>query len=225
MMVVKNALPYAAIVPTFVLYAQDCAREIPSIQKIFVLYVPRFVKLALKNALNMLLITKAVKLVRKLVRNAQKHVHSHIDQFKLETVIMKTKKTITTLFASLLMMVLCFTTVNASAQSKKKSEKTKECCMMKDGKMMHCKDGVCMPMEKDMTMKNGTVCMVNGECVMKDGKKTSMKEGECMDMNGKMDKCKKPDSKATAYTCSMHPEVTSEKSGKCPKCGMELTKK
>ncbi len=138
---------------------------------------------------------------------------------------MKTKKTITNLFVSLLMMVLCFTTVNASAQSEKKSEKTKEFCKMKDGKMLHCKDGVCMPMEKDMTMKNGTVCMVNGECVMKDGKKTSMKEGECMDMSGKMDKCKKPDTKATVYSCSMHPEVTSDKSGKCPKCGMELTEK
>jgi len=27
------------------------------------------------------------------------------------------------------------------------------------------------------------------------------------------------------YTCSMHPEVTSDKPGKCPKCGMELTQK
>lgn len=24
------------------------------------------------------------------------------------------------------------------------------------------------------------------------------------------------------YTCSMHPEVISDKPGKCPKCGMEL---
>ena len=26
------------------------------------------------------------------------------------------------------------------------------------------------------------------------------------------------------YSCPMHPEVTSGKPGKCPKCGMELTK-
>ncbi|MEO6357709.1 MAG: heavy metal-binding domain-containing protein [Ferruginibacter sp.] len=26
------------------------------------------------------------------------------------------------------------------------------------------------------------------------------------------------------YTCSMHPEVISDKPGKCPKCGMELVK-
>ena len=34
-----------------------------------------------------------------------------------------------------------------------------------------------------------------------------------------------PSTMATAYTCSMHPEVTSDKPGKCPKCGMELVAK
>ena len=27
------------------------------------------------------------------------------------------------------------------------------------------------------------------------------------------------------YTCSMHPEVISDKPGKCPKCGMNLIEK
>ena len=27
---------------------------------------------------------------------------------------------------------------------------------------------------------------------------------------------------AKKYTCSMHPEVVSDKPGKCPKCGMDL---
>ncbi|MDB5013752.1 MAG: hypothetical protein JWQ25_1954 [Daejeonella sp.] len=27
------------------------------------------------------------------------------------------------------------------------------------------------------------------------------------------------------YTCKMHPEVSSDKPGKCPKCGMDLVKK
>ncbi|MBX9889083.1 MAG: hypothetical protein K2Y30_14235 [Flavobacteriaceae bacterium] len=27
------------------------------------------------------------------------------------------------------------------------------------------------------------------------------------------------------YTCPMHPEVTSDKPGKCPKCGMNLVEK
>ena len=30
---------------------------------------------------------------------------------------------------------------------------------------------------------------------------------------------------APMYTCTMHPEVTSDKPGKCPKCGMDLVKK
>jgi hypothetical protein len=30
---------------------------------------------------------------------------------------------------------------------------------------------------------------------------------------------------AVVYTCRMHPEVISDKPGKCPKCGMELVKK
>ncbi|MGF2413473.1 heavy metal-binding domain-containing protein [Ferruginibacter sp.] len=29
-------------------------------------------------------------------------------------------------------------------------------------------------------------------------------------------------SKATKYTCTMHPEVVRSKPGKCPKCGMAL---
>ena len=30
---------------------------------------------------------------------------------------------------------------------------------------------------------------------------------------------------ADSYTCPMHPEVISDKPGKCPKCGMQLIKK
>ena len=30
---------------------------------------------------------------------------------------------------------------------------------------------------------------------------------------------------ATTYTCTMHPEVTSDKPGSCPKCGMALVAK
>jgi histidinol phosphatase-like enzyme len=64
-----------------------------------------------------------------------------------------------------------------------------------------------------------------------------MKEGDCMEMSGKMGKCsmmnnsmkssttKKMKNMATVYTCPMHPEVTSDKAGKCPKCGMALVKK
>ena len=31
--------------------------------------------------------------------------------------------------------------------------------------------------------------------------------------------------KAITYVCPMHPDVTSDKPGKCPKCGMDLVEK
>ena len=65
-----------------------------------------------------------------------------------------------------------------------------------------------------------------------------MKEGQCMDMNGKMDNCnmKSKTTKTTTemkrnthnmamYVCPMHSEVTSNKPGKCSKCGMDLVEK
>ena len=39
---------------------------------------------------------------------------------------------------------------------------------MKDGKMMMMMNGKMMAMDKDMTMSNGTVCMMDGNCKMKD---------------------------------------------------------
>ncbi|MFA6086331.1 heavy metal-binding domain-containing protein [Mucilaginibacter sp.] len=38
-------------------------------------------------------------------------------------------------------------------------------------------------------------------------------------------KTKKVKPAKVQYTCTMHPEVLSDKPGKCPKCGMELVKK
>jgi hypothetical protein len=144
---------------------------------------------------------------------------------------MKVQKLGLTKMVSLLAIFLMVISFNASAQARKHSPKMKhaammkDCCMMKDGKMMVMKDGKTMPMEKDMVMKNGTTCMTNGECKMKDGKKMMMKEGDCMDMNGKMCTDKMKDMPAAMYSCPMHPEVTSAKPGKCPKCGMALKKK
>ena len=150
---------------------------------------------------------------------------------------MKNKKMISAMFSSLLIMVVCFAASNSYAQTKAKPAMMKDCCMMKDSKMMCVKNGKTMPMEKDMTMKNGTTCMVNGECVMKDGTKMKMKEGDCMDMSGKMADCgmmkdaktgtvKKTDKTVAAiYACPMHPEETSNKPGKCSKCGMDLVEK
>ena len=143
---------------------------------------------------------------------------------------MKTK-ILKTVVTSLFAMVLFLTFSTANAQ--KKNNAMKDCCMMKNGKMMVMKDGKTMPMSKTMTMKNGTVCMTNGECTMKDGSKMMMKNGDCMEMSGKMctDKMKMMTKKKTTkkvvaavYTCSMHPEVVGVKGGKCPKCGMDLVK-
>jgi len=38
-------------------------------------------------------------------------------------------------------------------------------------------------------------------------------------------KTKKVKPAKVQYTCTMHPEVLSDKPGKCPKCGMALVKK
>ena len=136
--------------------------------------------------------------------------------------------------ASVLTLFLMVISLGANAQTSKKTALMKDCCMMKDGKMMVMKNGKTMPMEKDMVMTNGTTCMTNGECIMKDGKKMQMKNGDCMEMSGKMctnkmkmmDKKKAPKKMAAmAYSCPMHTEVMSDKPGKCSKCGMDLVKK
>ena len=154
---------------------------------------------------------------------------------------MKNRKLIAAMFASMLMLFTCFTASNSFAQTKKHSSMLKhssvmkDCCMMKDGKMMCMKKGKMMPMKHDMTMKNGTKCMTNGECIMKNGEKMQMKDGQCMNMKGEMNMCDKMNKNekhenknkdvAMTYTCSMHPEIIRSEAGKCPKCGMKLIEK
>lgn len=143
------------------------------------------------------------------------------------------------MFASMLILVACLTASTSYAQTKTDNAMMKDGCMMKDGKMMCMTDGKTMPMHKAMTMKNGTKCKANGKCKTKDGTKMKMKEGECMNMSGTMSNCgmmmkdsntraektNPTQDMATTYTCPMHPEVKSDKPGKCPKCGMDLVKK
>jgi hypothetical protein len=80
----------------------------------------------------------------------------------------------------------------------------------------------------------------NGTCQVKDEKgniKAEVHENykqfgacaiHCLENNMKhgevLDKSKSKKSPAS-YTCSMHPEVVSDKPGKCSKCGMKLIKK
>ncbi len=144
---------------------------------------------------------------------------------------MKTQSIFSKKGISVLVLFLMVFSLSVHAQVTKKAATMKDCCMMKDGKMMVMKDGKTMPMEKDMVMKNGTVCMTNGECKMKDGTKMMMKNGDRMFMSGKMqtDKMSKMKTShkmaAMDYSCPMHPDVKSAKAGKCPKCGMDMVKK
>ena len=141
-----------------------------------------------------------------------------VSEEKINLNIMKRGKMFTAIATVMLTIALFVGANTASAQMK-------DCCMMKDGKMMMMKKGKTMPMTKDMIMKNGTKCMTNGECTMKDGTKMMMKEGDCMEMSGKMCTDKMKNMSAAMYSCPMHPEVTSNKAGKCSKCGMTLVKK
>lgn len=57
---------------------------------------------------------------------------------------------------------------------------------MENGKMIAVIDGKIIPMDQNVTMKNGTQCMTDGTCMLKSGKKIIMKNGDMMDMNGVM---------------------------------------
>ena len=46
----------------------------------------------------------------------------------------------------------------------------------------------------------------------------------CSNKPGKCSKCGMDLTKVKAYSCAMHPEVTSDKASKCSKCGMGMTK-
>ena len=57
---------------------------------------------------------------------------------------------------------------------------------MDNGKMIAIMDGKIIPMDQEVTMKNGTKCMTDGTCLLTDGKKVIMKNGDKMDLNGVM---------------------------------------
>jgi len=54
---------------------------------------------------------------------------------------MKIRKLITAIFTSVLTIALMLGASNSNAQAKQKAMKMKDCCMMKDGKMMVMKNG------------------------------------------------------------------------------------
>ena len=72
-----------------------------------------------------------------------------------------------------------------------KMDMKKDHVMMKNGQMKMVKNGKDMPMDKEMTMGNGTKVMTDGMCTKKDGTTMTMKNGDMMDMDGKMGKMPK----------------------------------
>ena len=70
--------------------------------------------------------------------------------------------------------------------------------LMKDGKMMQMKDGQAVAIEKDVTLKNGTIVMTDGTIKTKDGKTVILKDGDWIMMDGSIKY--KPAKKKTANT-------------------------
>jgi hypothetical protein len=55
---------------------------------------------------------------------------------------------------------------------------------MKDSHMMMMTGGKMMPITKDITLSDGTVCRVDGTCVLKNGKKIKLSNGEGIEVAG-----------------------------------------
>jgi hypothetical protein len=58
-----------------------------------------------------------------------------------------------------------------------------------------------------------------------DGAKMNPAADKAMNEAQAKARAKNKGQKRQLYTCPMHPEVTSDKPGKCPKCHMDLVKK
>ncbi len=84
------------------------------------------------------------------------------------------------------MLSIFFMSTSTFAQQKKEQtqvktsqqKKSMDCCLMKNGKMYVLKNGEETLIEKEMTLKNGTILSPDGTC--------KMKEGQCCDMSGEI---------------------------------------
>ena len=59
-----------------------------------------------------------------------------------------------------------------------------DCVLMKDGHMMMMTKGKMMPITKDITLADGTVCKADGTCVLKNGKQIKLSNGEGIEVAG-----------------------------------------
>lgn len=92
-------------------------------------------------------------------------------------------------FMGMAITALFLTAGTVNAQSKPDVSVVKDCCMMKDGKMMQLKDGKLTPIKKPVVLADGTKIKRSGKVIKADGTKIRMKEGNCMDNSGKLDDC------------------------------------
>jgi hypothetical protein len=96
------------------------------------------------------------------------------------------------LIALVAVVAISFTVVAQNAPSTSPAPKqamakpVKDMMIMRQGKMMIFKDSHLSPMEKPMTMKNGTVITPNGMMTMKNGTTKQLIDGERLDMDGNM---------------------------------------
>jgi hypothetical protein len=59
-----------------------------------------------------------------------------------------------------------------------------DCVLMKDGHMMMMTGGKMMPITKDITLSDGTVCKVDGTCILKNGEQIKLSNGEGIEVAG-----------------------------------------
>ncbi len=125
---------------------------------------------------------------------------------------MKTKN----LIVALTFGIFSLTAVQAQEHDHSKMNHDK----MKNEKMDMNKEMYVCPMHPEETSDKPGECSKCG-MEMKKMDHSKMKEGKKHMDHSKM----KHDKMAKMYVCPMHPEVTSDKEGECPKCGMDLAEK
>lgn len=93
------------------------------------------------------------------------------------------------LAAALLCFTGALTTTQAQGKMKDKKESKmmmKDGVMMKDNKMMECKDDKCMAMTTTYMCTDGCKVATDGTVTMKDGKTMKLKNGQGVGKDGKM---------------------------------------
>lgn len=90
-----------------------------------------------------------------------------------------------TLIKILAVAMLCLSLAAVSFAADDKAA-AKDHLVMKDGKVMMVMAGKNMPLDKELTLNNGTKVAVDGTVTMKDGMKMTMKEGDMMTMDGEI---------------------------------------